>query len=340
MVGNSARDTSETGSAPPFFGPVAVLVAELHPIGANREFYRAFGTATDTLETTVARLFGEIPEVRHNIRTRMQGARSSVDIRETVSCRDSSGQLRSLLLVPAYASNHADSHAVLVVEDVTERSATAQQLADRLESTELMIEEMRHRMANSMQIIASVVRIKAHLAQSDEARRHLEDVHQRVSSIAEFQDQLDAAADAGRGSVSDYLSAVCGRLATSLIDPSAGIELQVEAADVSVRPETCISIGLVVTELVVNALKHAFPSRKHGHIRVAFAPFGSGWKLSVEDDGVGCDRQSGSLVAGVGTRVVRALARRLGADLEVSNREPSGLTVTLIHPSGQPSVPA
>src|SRR5204863_3669690 len=118
--------------------------------------------------------------------------------------------------------------SLLVIEDVTERTVIAQRLVDRTERGELALEEMKHRIANSLQIIASVVRIKAHLVHSEDARRHLEDVHQRVLSIAELQEQLDAAADAGVGKVSDYLSIVCARLASSLIDPSRRIELRVE----------------------------------------------------------------------------------------------------------------
>ena len=124
-----------------------------------------------------------------------------------------------------------------------------------------------------------------------------------------------------------------------MIDPAADIEIQVDAEDLSVRPETCTSMGLVVTELVTNALKHAFPGQGKGIIRVSFAVRDPGWQLSVADNGVGCDIRSAIRAGGVGTRIVTTLARRLGARLEISRSRPGGLTVTLIHSPEDPLVP-
>lgn len=320
--------------------PLAVFDADLRLLGANREFHRVFGSPTEPLETALAALLAgpehapdDLADHRGgNIRTLMQAAISDDEARETSLPAEGARPARILMLTPAYPSDAAEGGGLLVLEDATERTLALRLLAERLESSQLMMEEMRHRMVNSLQIVASVVRIKAHLVQSDDARSHLEDVHQRVLSIAELQDQLELADDAKLGSVSQYLSAVCLRLANSLIDSVAGIELRVEADDLSVRPETCISMGLVVSELVTNALKHAFPGRQKGVIRVHFARRGSGWQLSVADDGVGCDLRAASRAAGVGRRIVATLAKRLDARLEMSNSEPHGLTVTLTHP--------
>jgi len=318
--------------------PLAVLDTGLRLLGANREFHRVFGSPTEPLETSLARLLDSEPghaagpgNGDGDIRTIIQAVLARGEVRETVLPARGARPARILVLIPAYPRDAADGRGLLVVEDATERAQSLRHLAERLASSELMMEEMRHRMVNSLQIVASVVRIKAHLVQSEDARAHLEDVHQRVLSIAALQDQLELADDAKPGSVSQYLSAVCLRLANSLIDSVAGIELRVEADDLAVRPETCISMGLVVTELVTNALKHAFPGRRKGVIRVHFVRHGSGWQLSVADDGVGCDLASAGRSAGVGTRIVNTLAKRLDARLEMSNSEPHGLTVTLTH---------
>lgn len=311
--------------------PIAVLDADLRLIGANPEFYRAFGTATEPLEASLAALL-DITAAR-DFRTVMQAVIAQGQACEAIVSTESGRKDRTLLLAPGYKRDTAGGQSLLVIEDTTDRGHAMQVLAERLERSELMMEEMRHRVANSLQIIASVVRIKTHLVQSADARSHLEDVHQRVLSIAALQDQLDATDEATAGSVSQYLGAVCLRLANSLIDPATGIELRVAADDLSVRPEVCVGIGLVVTELVTNALKHAFPAQARGVIRVAFTVRDSGWQLSVADDGVGCDLRLPARTGGVGTRIVSTLARRLGARLEVSSNEPHGLIVTLTrHP--------
>lgn len=323
--------------------PLAVLDADLRLLGANREFHRVFGSPTEPLETALAGLLDSQPEHAPDhrggdIRALSLDAISDGEAREACLTAEGARPARTLMLIPASARDPVSGRGLLVIEDATERTLSLRRLAERLESSELMIEEMRHRMANSLQIVASVIRIKAHLVQSDDARGHLEDVHQRVQSIAALQDQLELADDAKLGSVSQYLSAVCLRLANSLIDSVAGIELRVEADDLSVRPEICISMGLVVSELVTNALKHAFPARQKGIIRVQFARRGSGWQLSVADDGVGCDLRSAGRAGGVGRRIVSTLAKRLDARLEISNSEPHGLTVTLIHRPENPDV--
>lgn len=316
--------------------PIAVLDGDLQLIGANPEFQRAFGAATEPLEVSLAALLGTAAAHEDDLRKRMQSAISHGRACDAILPMEGGRQERTLLLIPGYRHDAAGDRRLLVIEDATERMDAMRLLAERLENSELMIEEMRHRIANSLQIIASVVRIKTHLALSGEARSHLEDVHQRVLSIAELQDQLDTTGDAKAGSVSQYLSAVCHRLANSLIDPTTGIELQVDAEDLSVRPETCVSIGLVVTELVTNALKHAFQAQSKGIIRVAFTLLRPGWQLSVVDDGVGCDPRSATRAGGVGTRIVNALARRLGARLEISSNQPHGLVVRLIHRPEEP----
>jgi len=324
------------GNAASFVGPVAVLDADLRLVGASPEFRDAFTTGTDKLDTILNRLRKAMVERGGDIRSLIEGGAGD-EPWDTILYPDGSGQPRSLVLVPASAPDDSHRPTLLVVEDVTERTLVAQGLVDRMERGELILEEMRHRIANSLQIIASVVRIKAHLVQSEDARQHLEDVHQRVLSIAELQEQLDAADDAGVGNISRYLSIVCSRLASSLIDPSRKIELRVEADEVSLPADTCISIGLLVTELVINALKHAFRGDMPGLIHVTFADHPLGWQLCVSDNGVGCDSHAAVRAAGVGSRIVSTLARRLGARFEVSRTEPHGVTVTFFHRSEDPS---
>jgi chemotaxis protein methyltransferase CheR len=92
------------------------------------------------------------------------------------------------------------------------------------------------------------------------------------------------------------------------------------------------SLGLIVTELVINALKHAFPDEKvEGQVKVAFDMAGTNWKLSVSDDGIG--RPVGAIAqpkSGLGTSIVTALAQQLGAKLETL-ANPKGTTVSVTH---------
>lgn len=91
-----------------------------------------------------------------------------------------------------------------------------------------------------------------------------------------------------------------------------------------------ISLGLIVTELVINALKHAFPNQPTGSIRIEYHSEGSDWKLSVIDDGIGMLSGAQAPKAGLGTGIVEALARNLECEIQLSDANP-GTSVTIRH---------
>jgi signal transduction histidine kinase len=93
-----------------------------------------------------------------------------------------------------------------------------------------------------------------------------------------------------------------------------------------------VSVGLIVTELVINSLKHAFPDdKRNGQVVVAYEIAGPNWMLSVSDNGIGnADRNGGGIEPGLGTSIVKALAQQLDARVEVMSGSP-GTTVSIIH---------
>jgi len=135
----------------------------------------------------------------------------------------------------------------------------------------VLLEELEHRIANSLQIIASIILLKAKAVQSEETRLHLEDAHKRVMSIAAVQRQLHASGATGPIEIAPYLTGLCEVLATSMIGGIRPISLQVVGEGGSGTSRQAESLGLIVTELVMNALKHAFPDEKtKGRITVAY----------------------------------------------------------------------
>jgi chemotaxis protein methyltransferase CheR len=129
---------------------------------------------------------------------------------------------------------------------------------------EMLLQEMQHRVANSLQIIASILILKARSVQSEETRQHLRDAHQRVMSVATVQQQLQPSGLGDRIEVGPYLSKLCDSLRNSMIDHSSPHSLLVQAAAGTVESSQAVSLGLVTTELVINALKHAFPPGPRG----------------------------------------------------------------------------
>lgn len=108
------------------------------------------------------------------------------------------------------------------------------------------------------------------------------------------------------------------------------ISLDVTADDSVTTADTSVSLGLIVTELVINALKHAFPGDRAGRILVDYHSRGPNWTLSVGDNGIGISDEPRSAKAGLGTSIVQALATQLGGQVNVTNADP-GTKVSVVH---------
>ena len=192
-------------------------------------------------------------------------------------------------------------------------------MQELLREKDMLLQEMQHRVANSLQIIASILLIKARTVQSEETRLQLEDAHQRVLSVAAVQQHLDAAGRGGLIEIGNYLSRLCETLAQSMIGDSRPISLKVNSDAGTVVSHQAVSIGLIVTELVMNALKHAFPNeKKDAAIIVSYKVADTDWKLTVSDNGVGTPVLSASeKKGGLGTSLVQSLAKQLDAKVDI-----------------------
>ena len=198
---------------------------------------------------------------------------------------------------------------------------------DMLRERRILLEEVQHRIANSLQIIASILMLKARGVQSAESRQHLEDAHQRVISIATIQDHLRVGLE--NVEIRPYLIKLCGSLSASMIQETRPVALTVLADESTINPRDAVSIGLVVTELVINALKHAFPDNRKGAIIVSYRQNDSSWTLAVEDDGVGMPKDA-KPNKGLGTTLVAALAGQLEAEV-VNEPRDVGLRIAMVH---------
>jgi chemotaxis protein methyltransferase CheR len=186
-----------------------------------------------------------------------------------------------------------------------------------LRQKDVLLQEMQHRVANSLQIIASILLLKARAVSSEETRQHLHDAHQRVMSVAEVQRHLNTSEDIDQIDVGSYLSKLCGSLASSMVGESQPIAVQVMADKGKIGSDKAVSLGLIVTELVINAVKYAFPAAKaDALILVTYEVDDLDWKLTVSDNGCGKINDVPGAKLGLGTAIVQALVKQLGAVVE------------------------
>jgi two-component sensor histidine kinase len=222
-----------------------------------------------------------------------------------------------------------DVRLLLAVTDVTDARATADLMEETLRQKAVLFQELQHRIANSLQIIASIIMESSRRVGTEEARAHLHDAHSRVLSVAMLQDQL-AATSAEDVSMRAYLTKLCASLSASMIGASDRLALTVDADDSSVAAETSVSLGLIVTELVINALKHAFPDERQGKIVDGYHATEAAWTLSVDDDGVGMPSAAMKTKPGLGSYIIEALVKQLDAHVELDGTAP-GTRVRVNH---------
>jgi chemotaxis protein methyltransferase CheR len=249
---------------------------------------------------------------------------------------DFSARGRRTLLInasPLTYPGEYGKHTLVQIEDVTDRRILDREKDTLLRQKDLLIREMSHRISNSLQIIASILMLKARTVISQEARHQLEDAHRRVLAVADVQGHLRPGSAPNEISAKSYLTGLCESLSNSLLDDGRAISISVEADDGTFTPNEAVSLGLIATELVINSIKHAFPGRNSGAIVVRYELGTTARRLSVSDNGVGFPTilSEPPLRVGLGTSILEALTRQLGGHLVTSADSP-GTTVSVTIP--------
>jgi two-component sensor histidine kinase len=204
---------------------------------------------------------------------------------------------------------------------------------------DIRLSEADHRIANNLSLIAGFVRLQAStLAKQNqplsaaEAGQMLEEVGARIETVGRLHQLLSNRPNGGLVDVGDYLKATCDILAQSVCR-NTSMALHCDTRTCTIEPEKAGLLGLIVAELVTNAVKYAHPTGVRGRIEVACSrPRGGDLVLSVADDGVGLPEGFDVRVdGGLGMRVVRSLAKQLGAALDFDNGG-LGLVVRVVTP--------
>ena len=313
--------------------PLVLLDGDLKVIAASASFFTTFriDPAGATGEPLLALGDGEwnLPRLRSLLTATLSGG-AAVEAYE-IELKSPQLGVRNLLL-NAHLLSFGDGSQVRIlfgVSDVTEARANEKLKDDLLREKAILLQEVQHRVANSLQIIASVILQSARKVQSEESRTYLQDAHSRVMSVAALQQQL-AASRLGAVALKPYFDQLCISVGASMIRDHDQLSMRVDCDDSVVDADVSVSLGLIVTELVINSLKHAFPGGRHGVITVSYHGHGPNWTLSVADDGVGMPTDPESLTPGLGTSIVDALANQLKARVKVTAGHP-GTTVSIIH---------
>jgi two-component sensor histidine kinase len=315
--------------------PLVVLDKGLRVIAASRSFYSRFKVSPEETQGRLLYALGDGQWDIPKLRVLLDNIIPEHGVMEDYEVEHEFPGLghRTMLLNgrQAFYEGGAETTILLGIEDVTERRILEHQKDELLRQKDILLDEIQHRVANSLQIIAGIILMKANTVSSEEARLLLQDTHDRVISIATVQQQLNASGIIGPIEILPYLTKLGDALATSMIGDDRPVTLKVVGTAGSLSSRQAESIGLITTELVMNALKHAFPSENmKGRIDISYDVDGTNWKLSVADNGIGKpDGVFAQPKTGLGTGIIKALAQELDASVEtLAGTEGTNVSIT------------
>lgn len=191
---------------------------------------------------------------------------------------------------------------------------------------QVLMREVNHRVGNSLQLVAAFLHLQANGSGSTETREALQEANRRVLAIAQVHRRLYTSDDVKSVALDNYLSALVDDLRESSDAASAENQLSLDAVPVTVDADSAVTIGVIVTELVINAMKYAYPSG-NGPVRVRLQQDGAAdrFRLSVEDDGVGRAEagtpRPGAASSGIGRTIIKAMASKLNTTVSYDHAD-------------------
>ena len=214
---------------------------------------------------------------------------------------------------------------------VVQRTHELERARDRAEA---LLVEVNHRVANSLAMVASLVKLQSRAVQGEAAKNALAETEARISAVASVHKRLYTSGNVQTVALHEYMSGILENLAGSMRNEGLNSELTYELAPLELRTDASVNLGIIATEWVTNAFKYAYPF-SGGEIRVHLRELPNSFgELLVEDNGVG--RADGMPQGtGLGTRIVKAMAESIGAEIQYPDRVP-GTTARLIFPLQRP----
>jgi len=314
---------------------VLVVEPDLTIRFANRSFYDTFAVAPE--HTVGLKLYEigngqwDIPKLRTTLETIISGQKT-IEAFEVENFFPSIG--RRIIAFNArkvYRPDNKTQQILLAIEDVTERARLEREHAAAHKRIGMLLQELTHRVKNSLRFIASMVMLEARSNDSGEAKAALERVSHRITALGQLYSKLSKADTVEAVDAAIYLDELCRDLIASVHkEGSTSIVLKTDIESELLPTDRAIPIGLIVNELVTNVVKYGFPGEAKGTVTVTLKRVPGELRLTVADNGQGLDPRRAD--SGLGRKLVDGFAQQLGGQVERKS-DSQGTTVHLILPS-------
>ena len=205
--------------------------------------------------------------------------------------RKDGSKLRGLLSAKVFRLQNVP-HAISITRDITAMKKTEEALKASLREKDLLLKEIHHRVKNNLSVISGILSLQADYVHDGKVREALGDCQNRIKSMALVHTRLYQSESLAKIDVRDYITSLVSDLAHSYPIVTDRTAIVADIQETSLEIDTMIPLGLIVNELVTNALKHAFPDGASGEVNVALRSSNGSSVLTVADNGVGLPRDS------------------------------------------------
>lgn len=209
-------------------------------------------------------------------------------------------------------------YAVSMIEDIGDRKIADQKIKKSLREKEVLLKEIHHRVKNNLQMISSLLNLQANSIKDKKIIKNLMDMRSRVLSMSLIHENIYQSEDLSEVDINNYVTMLTENLIQTYSEEGKSVKIKNKVGKITLDIDRAIPLGLIITELVTNAMQHAFTKKKGGIINISMSEINNTLEMIVSDNGDGLAEGTGINEKGnLGFMLVKTLSEQLDADLDV-----------------------
>ena len=242
---------------------------------------------------------------------------------------DKNGNLRWVnVRLTSIEKENVISNILIIASDITELKQYEKEIQDSLHEKEILLQEIHHRVKNNMQIISSLLSIQTRYVDDKESINVLKESQNRVKSLAMIHEKLYKSKSFNKIYLLDYIESLVWDLFYSYAIKKGKIKPILDIDDIQLNIETSVPCGLIITELVSNSLKYAFPDQNEGELKVSLKVKDDHFELIISDNGVGIPENIDFFnTDSLGLQLVNSLTDQIDGEIEFVRNNGTKFTI-------------
>ncbi|MDO9110677.1 MAG: histidine kinase dimerization/phosphoacceptor domain -containing protein, partial [Desulfatirhabdiaceae bacterium] len=231
---------------------------------------------------------------------------------QNVQLRHKDGRLISASVSANLLTLKGVKHILFATEDITERKQSEERIKQSLAEKEILLREIHHRVKNNLAVISSLLGLQANRIKENAVKEMMDACQLRIKSMALVHEKMYCNQNVSRVDFNEYISSIVQELTSSYHKEKRNITSRINVRDILLDIETATPCGMIINELITNAMKHAFLATINPELTISFEKTDNAYTLTVQDNGIGLsDSFDSTPTNALGLLLVRALTRQL-----------------------------